>query len=309
MNFPSRSHLRIHSSINTNSSCRRQNVSTSVIVILVVLVLFWCVCLTLILTSTSSPYHSSPSRTINTTTSRTFKTTSNNDVSTREHVLPSSNLSRGNPHVKVKADVVGNLGPIEVVLQANPGTNWLHDRWQAASDMHGTNIPGEHWIELDFGGVTGRGGGTADDVDDRSSTGTVIATSIVLDWETAYAEKYIIEASMRPISGRKQRINDSSSNDIIEKKRGDDEIWVLYDGSDPQQQQTMRTVSEHGQSPGVKEKRPLHVVHTLSLHGNANHQRPFRYLRLHILKSATGWGVSLWQFDVFGFHASETDKR
>ena len=38
--------------------------------------------------------------------------------------------------VKVTADVRGNLGPIEVIKQANPGTNWIKDRWQAASDMH-----------------------------------------------------------------------------------------------------------------------------------------------------------------------------
>ena len=151
--------------------------------------------------------------------------------------------------------------------------------------MHGTNIPGEHWIELDFcgDGATGAKGGEIG--------GPIIVTSIILDWETAYADKYRIEASStRSISGR--------------KRDDDNDIWVLYDGTDPQQQ-SLRSVSEHGQSPGVKEKRPLHVVHTLSLTNGNIERRPIRYLRLHVLKSATGWGVSLWQFDVFGFYARE----
>ena len=154
--------------------------------------------------------------------------------------------------------------------------------------MHGTAIKGDHWIEMDFGEEKREGTSSV-------SGGPVIVTSIILDWETAYADKYRIEASStKPISGR--RHDDDQ-----------DDIWILYDGTDPQQQQTMRTVSEYGQSPGVKEKRPLHVIHTLSLTTDDNkRRRPIRYLRLHILKSATGWGVSLWQFDVFGFYVHET---
>ena len=64
-------------------------------------------------------------------------------------------------------DTRGNLGPAEVLVQSNPGTNWLHDRWQAASDMGGTAIPGHHWVEIDLGR-------------------TVTAQEAVLDWEAAY---------------------------------------------------------------------------------------------------------------------------
>lgn len=174
-------------------------------------------------------------------------------------------LSRS-PSVRATADVQGNLGPPSVILQVKPGKDWLHDRWQAASDMHGTNIPGEHWIRLDFGE-------------------TVLVDSIVLDWETAYADKYRLEA------------------------HDNDNLWILFDGTDPAQD-NMRSVSQSGQSPGVKQKRPLHVVHKLSLSGTPPAQKRLRALRLHILKPATGWGVSLWQFDVYGFHqASEALQR
>ena len=55
------------------------------------------------------------------------------------------------PRVVATTDTRGNLGPGSVIVQPNPGTNWLHDRWQAASDMGGTAIPGSHWIEIDLG--------------------------------------------------------------------------------------------------------------------------------------------------------------
>ena len=40
--------------------------------------------------------------------------------------------------VKVTADTLGNLGPPSVMIQKFPGSNWIKDRWQAASDMGGT---------------------------------------------------------------------------------------------------------------------------------------------------------------------------
>jgi hypothetical protein len=51
----------------------------------------------------------------------------------------------------VTTDTRGNLGPPEVMTQAVPGTDWIKDRWQAASDMGGTAIPGEHWVVIDLG--------------------------------------------------------------------------------------------------------------------------------------------------------------
>lgn len=189
-------------------------------------------------------------------------------------------LSRIPNKVVATSDVRGNLGPVSVVIQAEPGTDWIHDRWQAASNMHGKQIPGEHWIQLEFQNTT------------------VVADRIVLDWETAYADQYVLEASLEPITNEKSQKSD---------------IWVLFDGRKKNDVHAMLSVSESGRSPGVKEPMPLHVVHEIQLNGNAKNDntnnpkrhRPFRFLRLHILKSKTGWGVSLWQLDVYGFRAEE----
>lgn len=172
-----------------------------------------------------------------------------------------------------RSDVRGNLGPASVVVQAKPGADWIHDRWQAASNMHGKQIPGEHWIQLEF------------EHQNQNDT-TVVCDRIVLDWETAYADDYVLEASLEPIAE-----NPNNKN-----------VWVLFDGRNQTQVASMRSVTESGRSPGVTEPLPLHVVHEIRL---GKSSRPFSFLRLHILKSKTGWGVSLWQFDVYGFHANE----
>ena len=66
------------------------------------------------------------------------------------------------------ADVVGNLGPPSTVLaDADDNTDWLKHRWQTASNMHGTAIPGTHWLRLTWPHV-------------------VELHSVVLHWETAF---------------------------------------------------------------------------------------------------------------------------
>jgi hypothetical protein len=187
----------------------------------------------------------------------------------QERALEPINLSRSGK-VNATADVRGNLGPVSVVVQPHPGKGWIHDRWQAASNMHGKNIPGTHWIQLDFGSE-------------------IIADKVVLDWEAAYADQYRLEGSLEPIS--------TATGETVE----DGSLWILFDGTD-QSQQAARAVEEIGQSPGVKTKTPLHVVHTLY---PLQTRKPLRYLRLYILKSAMGWGVSLWQFDVYGYYMAE----
>jgi len=178
---------------------------------------------------------------------------------------PQLSLSRiPNNKVSATTDVRGNLGPIEVILQANPGTDWLHDRWQAASNMHGKEIPAEHWIQLEFLDTT------------------IWADKIILDWETAYAQEYILEASMEPIVDND---DDNRSPRIL-----------LFDGRNKQDVTSMRSVTKFGRSPA----HPLHVVHEIRLRNNA----PFRFLRLRILNSVTEREVSLWQFDVYGVSRS-----
>jgi len=147
-------------------------------------------------------------------------------------------------------------------------------------------------------------------------------TKIVLDWETAFATDYCIEGRMdRPLE------HDSSLNGV-EK----DEWCVLYDGGNAnnnkqrnnelQRIETQFHESSYGQSPGVKQKLPLHILHTIewttssldnndqTSEGNDGSDREssgpcqtttaFRYLRIFIRKPARGWGVSLWEVDVIG---------
>ena len=56
----------------------------------------------------------------------------------------------GKSYVTITSSARGNLGPSSVLNQDPPGKDWLKDRWQAASDMGGTAIPGCHWVKLDF---------------------------------------------------------------------------------------------------------------------------------------------------------------
>lgn len=183
-------------------------------------------------------------------------------------------ISRG-AEVEVTCDTRGNLGPCSVVNQIYPGTDWIKDRWQAASDMGGTAIPGHHWVEMDF-------------------HQRYFFSSVMLDWEAAFASAYRIEGS-----------NDD----------GSDKHWtVLYDGTLPASEQIegQRSSREYGQSPGVKTKMPLHVVHTVQLQMSRPAKQgiglalseaartSFRRMRVYIVKPGRGWGVSLWQLDVHG---------
>lgn len=169
-------------------------------------------------------------------------------------------ISRDN-RVVVTSDVRGNLGPVGVIVQNPPGTDWLKDRWQAASDMGGTAIAGKHWIEMDFNRF-------------------VASKKIVLDWEAAWSDQYSIMC-----------------------RSSEQEEWkMLYDRSDKKSKEyedlQIFSTTSSGQSPGVSFKLPLHVIHTLDL--KRSEDIFFRYLRLEIMKPAAGWGVSLWQIDVYG---------
>ena len=63
---------------------------------------------------------------------------------------PQSKLLSRNPNIVITSSTRGNLGPPSVLNQNPPGKDWLKDRWQAASDMHGTAIKGSHWVLFDF---------------------------------------------------------------------------------------------------------------------------------------------------------------
>ena len=172
--------------------------------------------------------------------------------------------------VAVHPLVRGNLGPCAVVTQDPPGSDWLRDRWQAASDMGGTAIPGPHWILLDMGGRVG-------------------ASRVVIDWETAHADEYRLEVRREPPP---------------DGDGGDAAAWsVLFDGG-RDADRARRRVATSGRSPGVRDRVvPLHYVHTIDLPRGgdaaaAAAAADFRYLRLYIVRPAVGWGVSVWQLDV-----------
>lgn len=88
-------------------------------------------------------------------------------------------LSVGRP---ASADVSGNLADASVLTRAAAPGDWLTDRWQAASDMSGTPIPGEHWVQVDLE--------RASDVD-----------RVVLVFETAFSKRYTIQARLYEDSG------------------------------------------------------------------------------------------------------------
>ena len=199
-----------------------------------------------------------------------------------ESYYKSSKLLSRNNKVIITTSARGNLGPPSVLNQDPPGKDWIKDRWQAASDMHGTAIKGSHWVLMDF----------------TALSSTVYITKIILDWETAFATDYVIESRITP------------PPKTHEKGNIDDGWCTLYDGAidnnDNNQQNGHRSVNEYGQSPGVKQKLPLHIIHTIdwtpvSGSGKAEQNcHTLKYLRIFIRKPGRGWGVSLWQVDVFG---------
>jgi hypothetical protein len=160
----------------------------------------------------------------------------------------------------ITTDVRGNLGPPEVML--NNGTDWLKDRWQAASDMGGTAIQGSHWVQIEF---------------QRSKVPSYIH-SVILDWETAYSDHYLLQ------------IRQTNGIDSQEEE------WTTIFTA-PEDDRASMQVTRSGQSPGVKKPMPLHVIQNVTLFRPVKAASMFRIL---ILKSNTGWGVSLWRVQLFG---------
>lgn len=74
----------------------------------------------------------------------------------------------------VMADVHGNLGPPSVLTDAKAPVEWLTDRWQAAANMQGEPIPGEHWVSIDLGRPCA-------------------ISRVVLDWETAWSSHWQLQ--------------------------------------------------------------------------------------------------------------------
>jgi hypothetical protein len=190
--------------------------------------------------------------------------------------------------VKITTDVRGNLGPPEVMLQDPPGTHWIRDRWQAASDMGGTAIPGSHWVQIEF-------------------PHPVRIDEVVLDWEAAYADEYILFASLHDMHDKTTTSATTTTTTDTADGNEDGDIWTLFDATNPQQRDLMMTKMESGQSPGTETFMPLHVVHTIE---KISSPRYGRYLKLWIRKPGVhGWGVSLWQIDVYGVYEKQKNPE
>ena len=199
----------------------------------------------------------------------------------REHdraaLEPAALLSRDPQGVHVTADVGGNLGPPSVLNQVSPGADWLKDRWQAASDMHGTEIKGNHWIEVDFSTL-------------REQGLAFWPAYAIFDWETAVSTDYLIYG--------RRREDESDS-------------WTVFFDSKKHEYDTTTS----GKSPGVKKDMPLHYVHNITLKerpspeafNNGMHEEPklIDAIRILIRSSDHGWGVSLWQIDIYGWKGED----
>ena len=211
----------------------------------------------------------------------------------------------------VTTDVRGNLGPASVLIQ-NQTTDWIKDRWQAASDMHGTNIHGPHYVQLDWSYVMDvvngqevklRGSVTATDAIPKNGVMNVIIRRIVLDWEAAYSDNYDIQIwtdgaigadrwmsifTMRPIKTNTKKLPQRDGNTTDVPK---------FDANGG-----IVTSTEWGQSPGVTFPTPLHIVHDIELRANTQPSDILlsSKMRIVIHTSAMGWGVSLWQVQVYG---------
>jgi hypothetical protein len=197
-------------------------------------------------------------------------------LASREEILLSS------PHLgtTITADIRGNLGPANVMLTNINHIDWLKDRWAVASYryMRGTAIRGSHWVRLRFVNTT--------------TTGLRLhqLTRIVLDWETAYAQDYRIDALYRNAT-----------------------VATLFDYNIVLDRNRIKTFS-YGLGT---QKQPIHVIHEIPvlhpLHPQPQQQQIlqqqqqkqqllyFDELLLTIRKPFhPGWvGVSLWRIQLY----------
>ena len=183
-------------------------------------------------------------------------------------------LSLGKP---ATADVKGNLGSPDVVTNENV-ENWLEDRWQAAKDMTGKPIPGEHWLEIDL-------------------QRTCIITRLFIDWEIAYSNDYTIV-------GRAYKDSlDDMGTPIAE------EYWVeLGKGSNARslgtdKKHVIHDISVHKHVFIYPLKHKLRKIKTDTSKGESLSLislPPIRFVRLIIHNPSTEWGSSVWRFQVYG---------
>ena len=130
----------------------------------------------------------------------------NSDSSSNSNKL--MNISEKSPQLltpyvtSVTSDVHGNLGDPIVVLSENV-ENWLRDRWQAASNMQGSPIPGDHYLHLFL-------------------NQKAIIKHVIIDFETAYSDHYRLigcvaanDCVIELATSTSRKVIDTSKNHII----------------------------------------------------------------------------------------------
>jgi len=178
-------------------------------------------------------------------------------------------LSKGRP---ATGDVHGNLGAPAVITNESIG-NWLTDRWQAALNMKGEAIPGEHWVEIDL---------------QRPCR----VEKVLIDWEDAYSTFWTLE-------GR------------ATAERGDASATVVLGrGSEAKQIRKMKhhvvfelhTALSRDQHR-IKEA-TLHEHHAQRERHGGGADEAVRYVRLVIHKPSLHWGSSIWRLQLWGTEAA-----
>ena len=136
----------------------------------------------------------------------------------------------------------------------------------------------------------------------------VFINRIVLDWEAAYSDDYDIQIWFEPIEQWVSIFTMRPVKAILKKRlqRNDDNSTTSSGKFDVNG--GVVTTTEWGQSPGVTFPTPLHILHDITLDApmapsaQLNRKTISSKMRLVIHTSATGWGVSLWQVQVYGHY-------
>jgi len=134
----------------------------------------------------------------------------------------------------------------------------------AAMNMFGEPIPGPHWIEIDL--------------EDK-----YWIRKILLDWETAYSDEWVIEVKAeREDSWLKVCGGEDAKVTLIDKQHRLHEVFF---------------------QPSHDIEDPAHALDPMLTYGKilAPLERPFRFVRLLILRPSTHWGSSLWRLQLWGY--------
>lgn len=176
-------------------------------------------------------------------------------------------LSAGRP---ATSDVRGNLGPASVITSEKTA-DWLRDRWQAASDMGGTPIPGPHWVEVDLQRLCK-------------------LSSILIDWEEAFSQHWTVKGKRSDGKCAGQN-NDGGWTAIARSKEA-----YQPPGGRHTPKHILQTVLVRDHHTGSGDRDDCSAPY-------------YDKVRLMISKPSTRFGSSIWRLQVYGQEPSEEGKR